>query len=137
MARVAADRFEAIDRILIRKAATGEKGRDGLPLYSREIFLQDSLSRPVVWNGKELVEHEPVSGEEDYTFPPPIGTRRVHLFRHEEVLTLPSRLGKPVGWADYKHDINPDLVRAIHALNALGLLNPAHADRKGGGQSRF
>jgi len=137
MARVAADRFEAIDRILIRKAATGEKGMDGFPLYSREIFLRDALARPVVWNGKELVEQEPVSGEEDYTFPPPIGTRRVHLFRHEEVLTLPSRLGKPVGWADYKHDINPELVRAIHAFNALGLLNPAHVVRVGAAQIPF
>jgi saccharopine dehydrogenase (NAD+, L-lysine-forming) len=35
MARVAADRFETIDRILVRKAATGEKGMDGFPLYSR------------------------------------------------------------------------------------------------------
>jgi len=82
MARVAADRFEAIDRILIRKAATGEKGMDGFPLYSREIFLRDALARPVVWNGKELVEQDPVSVEEEYAFPPPIGTRRVHLFRH-------------------------------------------------------
>jgi len=127
MARVAAEPFETIDKILVRKAATGDKGTDGFPLYSREIFVRDALSRPVVWNGKGFVEREPVSEEEDFEFPPPIGTRHVHLFRHEEVLTLPGRLGKPVGHVDYKHDINPELVRAIQAFQALGLFSP---DRK-------
>ena len=137
MARVAADRLATIDRILVRKASTGEKQTDGFPLYSREIFLRDALSRPVVWNGTGLVDQEPVSGEEDYTFPAPIGTRHVHLFRHEEVLTLPAHLGKPVGWVDYKHDIRPELVRAIVAFQALGLLDPTHLVKIGPTQIRF
>jgi len=124
MARVASEPFETIDRILVRKASTGEKGMDGFPLYSREIFVRDALSPPVVWDGKTFVDQEPVSGEEDFEFPPPIGVRRVHMFRHEEVLTLPGHLGKPVGYVDYKHDINPDLVRAIQAFQALGLFAP-------------
>lgn len=127
MARVASERLATIDRISIRKAATGEKGTEGFPLYSREIFLRDALSRPVIWNGEALLEQDPVSGEEAYEFPPPIGRRVVHHYYHEEVLTLPSRLGKPIGWVDYKGDINIELVRGIHALNALGLLSP---DRK-------
>ncbi len=137
MARVAADRFATIDRILVRKAATGEKATDGYPLYSRSIFLRDALSRPVVWDGKAFREQEPVSGEEDYEFPPPIGRRHLHLFRHEEVFTLPVHLGKPVGWVDYKHDINPDLVRAIHAFQALGLLDPKHIVKVGATQIPF
>jgi saccharopine dehydrogenase (NAD+, L-lysine-forming) len=127
MARLASERFETIDRILVRKASTGEKGMDGFPLYSREIFVRDALSPPVIWNGSAFVDQEAASGEEDFEFPPPIGVRRVHLFRHEEVLTLPGRLGKPVGYVDYKHDINPDLVRAIQAFQTLGLFDP---DRK-------
>lgn len=137
MARVAADRFPTIDRLLVRKAATAERGTDGFPLYSREIFLRDALARPIVWNGTDLVEQEPVSGEEEYAFPAPIGTRHVHLFRHEEVFTLPRRLGKKVGWVDYKHDIKPDLVRAIHAFQALGLLNPTHMIKIGVTQVPF
>ncbi len=131
MARVAAERFAAIDRILIRKAATGEKSTEGFPLYSREVFVGAALSDPIVWDGNEIREQEPVSGEEDYEFPPPIGKRHVHLFWHEEVLTLPAHLGKPVGWLDYKHDINPELVRAIRAFNALGLLDPARKVKVG------
>ncbi len=131
MARMAADRFAGIDRILIRKAATGEKATDGFPLYSREVFISAALSNPVVWDGHEIRERGPASGEEDYEFPPPIGKRRVNSFWHEEVLTLPTHLGKPVGWVDYKHDINPELVRAIHAFDALGLLRPDHKVKVG------
>ena len=124
MVRVASERLDRIDSIRIRRAATGTKAVDGFPLYSREIFLEDALSRPVIWEAGELVEQPPASGEEEFEFPPPIGVRRVHLFRHAEVLTLPRRLGKPVGRIDYKHDINPELIRAIHALHRLGLLSP-------------
>ena len=123
MARMAADRLARIDTIRIRWATSGT-GVEGFPLYSREIFLRDALSPPVVWDGKQVVEHPPASGVEDFEFPPPIGTRKVHLFRHEEVTTLPLRLGKPVGWVDYKHAIDLNLVRAITELNALGLLGP-------------
>jgi len=137
MARVASDGFATIDRILVRKAATGEKETDGFPLYSREIFLHDALAPPVVWDGRGFVEREPVSGEEDYEFPAPIGKRHVHLFRHEEVFTLPVHLGKPVGWVDYKHDIRPELVQAIHAFSALGLLDPHHMVKIGAAQIPF
>jgi len=137
MARVVADGFATIDRILVRKATTGDPAMDGFPLYSREIFLRDAACRPVVWNGTALAEQDPVSGEEAYEFPAPIGARHVHLFPHEEVLTLPSHLGKPVGWVDYKHDIRPDLVRAIVAFQALGLLHPTRLVKIGPAQIPF
>jgi saccharopine dehydrogenase-like NADP-dependent oxidoreductase len=121
----------------VRKAATGDKGTDGFPLYSREIFLRDAVAHPVVWDGTAFAERETASGEEAYTFPSPIGSRRVHWFRHEEVLTLPSRLGKRIHWVDYKHDIRPELVRAIVSLQALGLLSPTHVWRLGSTQVPF
>src|SRR5437667_4183852 len=137
MARVSADRFATINRILIRKAATGEKATDGFPLVSREVFISAALPNPIVWDGKDIREKEPASGEEEYAFPPPIGKRRVHWFWHEEVLTLPTHLGKLVGWVDYKHDVNPELERAIHAFDALGLLRPDHKVKVGVTQIPF
>jgi len=137
MARVAADRFAEIDRILIRKAATGEKATEGFPLYSREVFISAALSNPIVWDRKEFRQQEPASGDELYEFPQPIGKRRVHWFWHEEVLTLPTHLGKLVGWVDYKHDVNPELERAIHAFDALGLLRPDHKVKVGVTQIPF
>jgi saccharopine dehydrogenase-like NADP-dependent oxidoreductase len=131
MARVAAEPFEKVDSIRIRWAASGVKGLEGFPLYSREIFLRDALSKPITWDGTRVVEHDIGSGEEPFAFPDPIGTRNVHLFHHEEILTLPQRLGKPVGYVDYKHAIDPSLVRATASLHALGLLAPGRQIRLG------
>ncbi len=122
MARAAADRLKTVDEIRILKAAAGGGAIEGYPLYSRAVFLRDALSVPTVWDGTAIVPHPYVSGEEDYEFPQPVGPRHVYEFYHEEVLTLPFRLGRPVGRVVYKHDVNPDLVRAAVALNALGLL---------------
>lgn len=122
MAKAAANRLEAVDEIRILKGAAGGGDIEGYPLYSRAVFLRDALSPPTAWDAGKLVPRPFVSGEEDYQFPAPVGKRRVYEFYHEEVLTLPFRLGRPVGRVVYKHDVNPDLVRAIVALDALGLL---------------
>ncbi len=122
MARAAADRLQTLDEIRILKSAGGAGALEGYPLYSRALFVRDALAAPTVWDGTKVVREPFVSGEEDYEFPAPIGRRHLYQFYHEEVLTLPVRLGRPVGRVVYKHDINPDLVRATVALNALGLL---------------
>src|SRR5205809_8091260 len=59
MARVASERFATIDRVLVRKAATGEKETAGVPLYSPEIFLLDGLAPPLVWDGPGFARPEP------------------------------------------------------------------------------
>src|SRR5207244_5123084 len=82
-------------------------------------------------------EKNAAGGGAAYPSPPRIGKRRFHCFWHEDVRTLPTRLGKPVGWVDYKHDINPELERAIHAFEALGLLRPDHKVKVGVTQIPF
>lgn len=124
MARAAAERLARVDEIRILKGAAGGGEAADYPLYSREIFLRDALSPPTVWDGGKLVPQGYVSGLETYPFPAPVGPRRVYHFYHEEVLTLPLRLGRPVAKVAYKHDINPDLVTTIVALSRLGLLAP-------------
>ncbi len=124
MARAAADRLQTLDEIRILKAAAGSGDIEGYPLYSRKVFLRDALSPPTIWQGGRIVPQPFVSGEEDYVFPDPVGKRHLYQFYHEEVLTLPQRLGRPVGKVVYKHDINPEIVRAIVSLDSLGLLRP-------------
>jgi saccharopine dehydrogenase (NAD+, L-lysine-forming) len=124
MARAAADRLETVDEVRVLKAACGGDATEGFPLYSREIFLRDALSPPTIWESGKLSPQPFVSGEEDYLFPEPIGRRHLYNFYHEEVITLPLRLGRPVARVCYKHDLKADLVRAIVALEALGLFAP-------------
>lgn len=137
MARSAADRLETVDEIRILKAAAGTGDIEGYPLYSRTVFLRDALSPPAIWDCGRLVAQPFVSGEEDYEFPPPVGKRHLYQFYHEEVLTIPLRLGRSVGKVAYKHDINPDLVRAIVALDSLGLLREEKRVQVGNGQTTF
>lgn len=137
MARAAADRLETVNEIRILKAAAGRGDIEGYPLYSRTVFLRDALSPPTIWDGGKLISVPFVSGEEEYEFPAPIGKRHVYQFFHEEVLTIPLRLGRPVGKVGYKHDINPELVRAIVALDALGLLRDEKRVQIGNGQTSF
>ena len=137
MARAAADRLQSIDEIRILKAAAGGGPIEGYPLYSRAVFLRDALSRPTVWEDGTLAPQPFVSGEEDYEFPAPVGRRHIYYFYHEEVLTLPMRLGRPVRRVCYKHDINPNLVRATIALHGLGLLAEDTRVQVGAGRTSF
>src|SRR5947199_9456922 len=122
MARDAAEPFESIDAIRIRAGDLVPAGAGLLPLSSREAFLADVLARPTVWLENELRVREPLSEPEDFPFPAPVGTQRTYLIAHEEVETLPRFLGKPIGRADYKHALHPDVVRSLVSLDRLGLL---------------
>jgi saccharopine dehydrogenase-like NADP-dependent oxidoreductase len=132
MVRDAAEPFETIDSIRIRAGdLVPGSGPGFLPLSSREAFLANVLVPPTVWLEDQLKVREPLSEPEDFPFPAPVGTQRTYLVSHEEVETLPRFLGKPVGRADYKHALHPEVVRALVSLDRLGLLSDFRMIRVG------
>ncbi len=132
MAVDAAATLDAVDAIRIRTAgSSGVSGLRPFPLYSREAFLADILVPPTVWLDGTLQEREPMSEEEDFDFPEPLGRVHTFLVSHEEVKTLPRFLGKPVRRVDYEVGLDPNLVRALLALNRLGLLDDRRTVRVG------
>ncbi len=132
MARHAADQLDTIDAIRIRSGGLATlPGFTNFPLYSREAFLSDMLVRPTVWTDGKLQDREPLSEPEEYTFPPPVGPQRTYLISHEEVKTLPTYLGKPVGRVDFKYALDPHLVQAMLSLDKLGLLSDGRMIRIG------
>lgn len=132
LAKDAAARLDRVDAVRIRTgASTSEAGTPAFPLYSREAFLGDVLVVPTVWEDGELREREALGEEETFAFPPPIGAQTAYLVSHEEVKTLPRFLGKPVRRVDYKVALNPHLVRALLALERLGLLKDDRVIRIG------
>lgn len=138
LAREAAGGLETIDAIRIRSGGTARlPGFSNFPLYSREAFLDDFLVAPTVWKDGKLVEREPMSDEEEFAFPAPVGPQRTYLQSHEEVKTLPRFLGKPVGRVDFKYGLDPNLAQAILALNRLGLLKESKTIRVGGVVASF
>ncbi|MEK6988478.1 MAG: saccharopine dehydrogenase C-terminal domain-containing protein [Candidatus Thermoplasmatota archaeon] len=138
LAREAAQPLDRIDAIRIRSGGTAKlPGFGNFPLYSREAFLDDFLVRPTVWTGDRLEEREPMSDEEEFAFPDPVGTQRTFLVSHEEVKTLPRFLGKPVGRVDFKLGLDPNLAHAILSLERLGLLKEDRLIRLGGQRVPF
>ena len=101
MAKEAADELDEIDSIKIKDYAITESEKP-IVLWQPETYLEDLSGPAVIWdNGYK--EMPPFSGEEEYDFPPPIGTKgKVYYHSHEEPLTLPKFIGKPVKYVDFK-----------------------------------
>ena len=136
MARGCADALDAVDSIRIRSGGTLRLAGDHalhrvIPPYSRDAFLSDLLLRPMTWSDGRLVERQLLSDEEDFLFPPPIGVQRSFLVSHEEVLTLPKFLGKPVLRVDFKYAVNPHLALALRSLEKMGFLQANRTVRLG------
>ncbi|HKZ89217.1 MAG TPA: saccharopine dehydrogenase C-terminal domain-containing protein [Thermoplasmata archaeon] len=138
IAKDLASRLDAVDAVRIRSGGVAKlPGFTAFPLYSREAFLEDALLAPTVWSDGKL-EERPILGEpEEYEFPAPVGKQTTYLMSHEEVKTIPLRLGKPVQRVDFKYALNPHLVNALQALNGLGLLDETRMVRLGGQQMSF
>ncbi len=132
MARDAAGHLDAPEAVRIRTASLDREGRvRGFPLYSREAFLEDSLIPPTVWLDGKLEEREPLGEREEFPFPAPIGPRDAFLVSHEETKTLPRALARTLRRVDYKVALDPNLVRALLALEKLGLLEDRRMIRAG------
>lgn len=101
MAKEAADELDEIDSIRIKDYAITESEKP-IVLWQPQTYLRDVCSPAPYWdNGYKLAP--PFSGEEEYDFPPPIGTKgKVYYHNHEEPLTIPKFLGKPVKYVDFK-----------------------------------
>jgi saccharopine dehydrogenase-like NADP-dependent oxidoreductase len=68
------------------------------------------------------------SGEEIYDFPPPIGAAgKVYLHAHEEPVTIPLHLGKPVRYCDYKIG-EPDIDAWRFLVERLRLMDERPVD---------
>lgn len=124
LARRAADQLDAVNAVRIRSGGVVNlPGFSYFPLYSRDAFIEDILVRPTVWMNGRLEERDPVSGEERYSFPPPVGPQNTYLVSHEEVKTLPRFLGKQVSYVDFKFAVDPALVGSLHRLWKEGRLS--------------
>jgi len=101
LAKEAADELDEVDSIKMKDYAITESEKP-VVLWQPQTYLGDLTSPATIWdNGyKEM----PIfSGEEEYDFPPPVNARgKVYYHSHEEPLTIPKFIGKPVRYVDFK-----------------------------------
>ena len=122
LARVGADRLDAVETIRVRDGEFSEA--DDLPLaclFSTETFIEEATSNALQFENGEYREHPPWSGRELYPFPDPVGPQPVYFMSHEEVDTLPRFVGKGITNVDFKLAV-PDEMRArLDFLRRIGM----------------
>lgn len=122
MARDAVDELDVVDYIGIKDFGIVEAD-EPVALWSLATYLEDSADPAVYWEDGRYKTAPIFSGAEEYYFPPPLdhhGTVYYHC--HEEPVTIPKYIGKPVGYCDFKLG-DPDSETWRFLIQGLGLMD--------------
>jgi len=130
MAREAADELDEVAYIGIKDYGIVECSKL-VGLWSLPIYLVDCADDPIWWEDGEYKTGEAFSGEEDYYFHPPLDVKgKVYYHQHEEPITIPQFIGKPVGYCDFKMG-EPGSETWQFIIQELGLMSPDPIDVNG------
>lgn len=84
--------LDTVEYVRIYNGSTQDEGESLAAPYAIQTIL-DEISKPaMVFREGEFIELPPVSEEEYYLFPEPIGWAKTHLSLHSEVATIPLSL---------------------------------------------
>lgn len=122
IAREAADELDEVDSIRIKDYGVTECD-EPVAGWSFQTYLEDCAEDAVYWEDGEYKWVPPFSGEEDYHVPEPLDvTGTVYYHCHEEPVTIPAFLGKPVRYVDFKMgDPSSGMWRFL--IEGLGLMD--------------
>jgi len=130
MAREGVDELDEIDAIRILDYSVIQSD-EFVVLWTLPVFAIDCVTEPTIWEDGKPRRMPIFSGEEIYDFPPPLGCRgKLYLHAHEESVTLPLYVGKPVRYCDYKIG-NPDIDAWRLFVQGLGVMDDTHVDIDG------
>ena len=130
MCREAADELDEIDYIGIKDFGVVDCDVP-VALWSFESYLDDSAAKAIYWEDGQHKYAEPFSGAETYDFPPPLNrTGKVVYHLHEEPITIPRFIGKPVKYCDFKLG-EPDIDMWEFLINQLGMMDREPMDIQG------
>ncbi|MEM0271524.1 MAG: saccharopine dehydrogenase NADP-binding domain-containing protein [Thermoprotei archaeon] len=126
-----AEAAELLDKVVSVKIRMGGNIESSQPVmtWSPKTLLEDCSIPPAYISGGRLLHAAPFSGEEEYLFPEPIGTRRVWLHEHEEAYMFNLSLKKK---GLKRFDLKMGGLENIKALYDLGLIK----QWDGGGSKR-
>lgn len=116
-AEACAKDLDAVKEIHIRTGAKG--GQGGFP-YSPVTILEEATFNPMVCSGGKVIQAEPLSGEQTYRMPEPIGEVTGFYSIHSELATLPFRY-PGIQEVSFRVAFSHALVQGVKALVAYGL----------------
>ncbi len=122
LAREAADELDDVDYIGIKDYGVVACD-EPVAMWSFQTYLEDCADQAIYWENGEYKYAPLFSGEEDYYFPEPLKmTAKVYYHNHEEPVTLPKFLGKPVKYVDFKMG-DPDSATWRFLIEGLNLMD--------------
>jgi saccharopine dehydrogenase-like NADP-dependent oxidoreductase len=131
MAKEAADELDEIEYIGIKDYGIVECD-EPVALWSMATYLMDCAEPAVYWEDGEYKWAPIFSGEEEYYFPEPLDvTGKVYYHHHEEPVTIPQFIGKPVKYCDFKMG-EPGSEMWRFLIEGLGLMDAELVEVKGG-----
>jgi len=130
MAKEAVDELDEVDYIGIKDYGVVTCD-EPVAMWSFQTYLEDCNDEAIYWEDGQYKWAEPFTGEEEYYFPEPLNiTGKVFYHNHEEPLTIPAFIGKPVKYVDFKMG-DPDSATWEFLLSGLKLMDEETVDIKG------
>lgn len=118
-ARYAADRLDTVDTIAIRDADKNFSPHETIFKFTVRGVLEEWTWDAIVYEDGEYLHLAPLSLAETVPFPEPVGEVTCYLTPHEEPITLPRYLGKPVRRVDFMLNQPYELFQALRRLRLL------------------
>jgi saccharopine dehydrogenase (NAD+, L-lysine-forming) len=132
LARHLADKMDQVDEIRVRDGDNGASKEFAFPcLFSPEVLIDEVLNRPEIFKDGSLRRLSPLSGEEVYRFPEPVGPLTVYFVDHEEPETLSKFVDKGIRYADFKLALSPEIAQMLRILKQLNLTSKEPIEVKG------
>ncbi|GFP37311.1 hypothetical protein HKBW3S44_00991 [Candidatus Hakubella thermalkaliphila] len=131
-ARYLADQMDTVDDVLIRDADVSTvQGFKFALSFSPDTAIEECLEPYLSYENGRFVQGEPLSAQEEFTFPEPIGKQKVYYVSHEEVGTLPLHLGRQIKNCNFGYALPYELVNVLKVLQLLGLDGAEPVEVKG------
>lgn len=132
LARHLADKMDHVEEIRVRDGDNGVSKEYAFPcLFSPEVLIDEVLNRPEIFKDGVLRRQSPLSGEEVYQFPEPVGPLTVYFVDHEEPETFSRFIDKGIHYADFKLALSPEIVQMLKILKQLNLTSKKPIEVKG------
>jgi saccharopine dehydrogenase (NAD+, L-lysine-forming) len=132
--RYAADRMDKVDEIKIRdgdKSYVEGFNKFYAPWSPDTLIEEVAYMNSLIWTKGHWERKEPVTVQEEWEFPKPVGKMKVTLVDHEETQTLPRFIGKGCKEMSFMLALGDDWLNVVKALRMVGLVDSKPVNARG------
>jgi len=132
--RYAADKMDKVDEIKIRdgdKSCVEGFNKFYAPWSPDTLIEEVAYMNSLIWTKGHWERREPVTVQEEWEFPKPVGKMKVTLVDHEETQTLPRFIGKGCKEMSFMLALGDDWLNVVKALRMVGLVDSKPVNARG------